>query len=374
MIGNLAGQKNTDGASNVVVGYSAGLNLTPSTAAESKQNVIIGAEAGSGASALAPNKGADNVTIGYKAAATINDGTQNVFIGTETGGASQALGFDGSRNIGIGYQTMTDMNHTTGTDNIAIGYSCMVNFQRGVGNIVIGDNAGPTFVGASSQNNILIGSAVDIISDGDDNKFILGTGTSNKYLLSGDFGTTSECKLGINMSNETPSATLEIHSGGNTSATDALLIGDSLNATTLLQLKDDGSLTINESFTLPITAPTVNGMTMVGQTSGLMAWGFQQAHLQVQSLSGSAVVGTSSLNLITASGVTISLEQPSATIHGTQIIVKTMIDVRVDIDSAISGTIDGHASGVFIDGDMDYGIFICDDTDWYIIGGAVETP
>ena len=39
-----------------------------------------------------------------------------------------------------------------------------------------------------------------------------------------------------------PTATLEIHSGGATSATDALHIGDVLNASTLFHIQDDGKI------------------------------------------------------------------------------------------------------------------------------------
>lgn len=124
IIGFKAGENITSGSYNVILGFNAGLNFT-----ENNSNIGIGEESlmnsyfsngnvGIGASTLREIDGDGNVALGNGAGTFIKNGSNNVYVGNNTGkgigirnvnnnvmlGAYAGQNNDGSGNIYIGYQ------------------------------------------------------------------------------------------------------------------------------------------------------------------------------------------------------------------------------------------------------------------------------
>jgi len=124
-IGINAAYTNTTGDHNVVLGNSAGYNMSTNA---SNENVIIGKEAGYG---TATGGQVGSVLLGRRAGYSIKSGDYN---------------------IGIGYNSL--YNNLTGHRNIAIGYQAGQDILKN-DNIVIGYDAGQLLV---SGSNIFMGS------------------------------------------------------------------------------------------------------------------------------------------------------------------------------------------------------------------------
>jgi hypothetical protein len=194
-----------------MIGYGAGQAHT-----NVNENTLIGSGVGM------DMKGHNQVMLGYKAGYTTSgyepfSVNQIVYLGSEAG-----HNFAGSGNIAIGRRA---------------GYSATVRYS-GVTNIMIGSSVIPTAVDTSFN-------------------FLVGTGSSSRYLLSGDFTTAGQAKLGINISNDIPTATLEMHSGGDTSSDDVIHIEDSSN-NTLFHMTGDGAIVLKLAG-LPTSDPSNSG-------------------------------------------------------------------------------------------------------------------
>jgi len=267
-----------DGMNITAIGRSAGHNL----GLGADNNTFLGAYAGTGPVSPAAltgtdntgigmgalqviSTGRDNVALGSAAGSKITTGRENTFIGYQSGGAA-AIATTSHSNTALGFEALGNLASSAGGLNIAIGKSAGSSITRGSRNIVIGNDAGSTNLNTpASEDNIVIGSGVDVVSGTDTHKFILGTSTSNKYLLSGDFGTASECKLGINISNVTPTATLEIRGGG-TSTNEVFKINDG-STNPLVNILDNGLLRLGKNAGTAVTT-TETGSIFIGDSAG----------------------------------------------------------------------------------------------------------
>jgi hypothetical protein len=123
------------------------------------QNTLIGVGA-----AATLNNGSDNVCLGYNAATAATDLTNSIFIGSRAG---ENLTSAGDTNIVIG-KTALGNSTTVGASNILIGAGAGQNVQ-GIGNIMIGQNSTLLSGGTTGNGNIGVGN----------NMFELTTGSGN---------------------------------------------------------------------------------------------------------------------------------------------------------------------------------------------------
>ena len=138
IIGNYAGANLTDNAKTMCVGYKAGQELVSGAA----ENTFIGFEAGSNLGS-ADNDG--NTSIGFKA---LNGGSEthanntaqyNTAIGAEAYGGATVADFTATSGVCIGYEA--GKNITTGSSNVLIGKSAGDSITTGEQNVGIGTEA-----------------------------------------------------------------------------------------------------------------------------------------------------------------------------------------------------------------------------------------
>ena len=124
-------------------------------------NVIVGESAG------------DNLTSG--------DGVKNVLLGISSGTV-----LDGNRNVAVGYKTLYSAD---GVDNsVAVGELAFSTLISGTGNVALGRQAGSTLTAGSG--NIYIGyNAGPVSSSTQSNKLYINNQASNVPLILGDFNT-----------------------------------------------------------------------------------------------------------------------------------------------------------------------------------------
>lgn len=220
-VGVSAGASNTRGDSVVFVGGNAGnANTTGSN------NTFIGYTAGSN-----NTTGSSNDTVGYASQLNQTTGSLNVSMGENTLRLSSAGGVTGNTAIGAGslYQLTASSDYNT-----ALGYRAGGGF-RGDYNIHIGADAGyistPASIGdyninigyqtgrahgASADNNILIGKALELQSSTGDNQLSIG----NLIFGTGVQGTGTTVSTGnIGIAVAAPSARLHLAAGATGAST-----------------------------------------------------------------------------------------------------------------------------------------------------------
>lgn len=146
MVGYQVGYTNTTGDHNVVLGNSAGYNMSTNA---TNENVIIGKEAGYG---TATGGHVGSVLLGRRAGYTIKSGDYNIGVGYN----SLFYNLIGHRNIAIGYQAGQDILKD---DNIVIGYAAGQLLVSG-SNIFMGSGS---LGGPGIENHLRIGHA-DLIT------------------------------------------------------------------------------------------------------------------------------------------------------------------------------------------------------------------
>jgi hypothetical protein len=134
------GNKTSDIAGNVAIGYQAMYNASGSGA---QFNIAIGH------SSLYNSIGSGNVAIGQTSLYTNTNGFRNIAIGTSTLN-SNTTGFN---NVSVGYTAL--QNNVDGYSNVAIGAGAMSNKSTGDLNVAIGTEA--MLYMATGSDNIAIG-------------------------------------------------------------------------------------------------------------------------------------------------------------------------------------------------------------------------
>jgi hypothetical protein len=304
-IGYFSSNSNISGASNTAVGYNSLKNSTASN------NSAFGYE-----SLLSNTTGTSNTAFGYNSLRGNTTGNQNTAFGysvlsnavssqntafgvfnlqNTTGNSNTAIGYDclssdttGSRNISLGYQTLR--GNSSGNDNIALGYRALLSNTTQSNNIAFGTNA---LFNAIANGNISIGVNSGLSTTTGGNNVYLGTqagqntttGGNNVYIgfQTGITNTANSANtfLGYRAGalntgannvfignqageNETTSNKLYID---NSNTTTPLLYGDF--ATDILRV--NGTLNINNLYSLPTTAGTANYVLQTNGT-GTTSW------------------------------------------------------------------------------------------------------
>jgi hypothetical protein len=240
-IGSGAGDAIVDGVDNTLIGRSAGGALITQN-----NNVYVGMNAGSGAassnsvlvgwSSGASLTGAAAVMIGYRAGDSSTDsglfiggesgrynttGSNNTFVGYQTGLSNDTNYLTGDNNSLFGYQAGNDLE--SGANNTFIGYQTGDLVTSGASNTILGSGAGGTNLDTEGRN-ILIGAGVD--SNNTDDYLNIGNtifgdmGTNPTTPNSNDAAISIAGNLGLGTS--TPLAKLYIADAG--SAPDAMTI------------------------------------------------------------------------------------------------------------------------------------------------------
>jgi len=202
-----------------------------------------------------------NIAIGGDALKTLSDGDYNIGIGYNASPATTT----GSHNIAIGKLALYVNNSS---DNVAIGSDSGKAGSTYGKSVYIGSSAGAgdtvgqnTYIGFQAGNastggwqNIALGYQADVSAGAVHRTIAIGTqqtttqsdtlslGGLSKTLLHGEYGTTGQAKLGINLGTAwtIPTATLHVKGGGATSGTTALLVEDSTGAD-IIKVTDDGA-------------------------------------------------------------------------------------------------------------------------------------
>tara|TARA_R110000824_G_scaffold128248_2_gene289008 strand:- start:2634 stop:6938 length:4305 start_codon:yes stop_codon:yes gene_type:complete len=268
----------TTGNDNIVIGRNAATNKIGAA-----DNIVMGLSALGSSSSSSPTK---NIMIGYRTGFNLYDNTENIMIGYQAGDSTTANDYStivgsyaglyqyGDHQTIIGYRAGQDDtgfagftssctllgshagHNVVGTANIAIGYEAGYN-----GSVVT------QYIGS---HNILLGNGVTLNASGTTRQLVVGG--LDRYLLSGDFNTTDRAKLGVNISNDIPTANLQVK--GHASDTTTVLIQDGSD-NTLVSVDNVGNLhvtgrTTTENFTM--TTGAVNSYVLTSDAGGNASW------------------------------------------------------------------------------------------------------
>jgi hypothetical protein len=186
-IGNLAGKTGATGASNVVMGYQSGDNLTTGYA-----NTFIGANIGNnttqfgvtavGFEALKSNANSYTTALGYQAGTAQTTGVGNIYLGY----------FAGSSNVTGGLNTYLggrSGQSSTASGNTALGFFSAGNTTSGGFNTFVGDSCG--FTNTTGNRNVFLGyKAIGSSATASDQLVIQSdNGSKVQKLAYGDFST-----------------------------------------------------------------------------------------------------------------------------------------------------------------------------------------
>jgi hypothetical protein len=177
-VGAEAGRDITSGANNSLFGYAAGRALTSGT-----RNVAVGAGA-----LLSSTAATDTIAIGeFAMANAVSNGARNVAIGNVALGAHT-----GNDATAIGHYALPI---ATGANNVAIGSYAGRATTTGTDNIFIGYNSGGIDTGqlATASNTIVVGSCVGATRSG---QVVIGCSEQDEVLLFGSRFALSQQNLG----------------------------------------------------------------------------------------------------------------------------------------------------------------------------------
>lgn len=188
----------------------------------------------------------NNVFVGDKAGQNNTTGDSNTFIGSNAGKSNTT----GTINTALGISALD--NNTTGVSNVALGRSALSGNTTGTGNVGVGTSA--LQFKTTGSNNTAVGTN-SLIS-----------------LNSGNYNVSIGAAAGNNNLTGSLNVFLGSNAGYNETGSNKLYIDNSSTSTPLIygnfaadSLKVNGTLTINNAYTLPNTAGTVN---YVLQTNG----------------------------------------------------------------------------------------------------------
>lgn len=214
------------------------------------------------------NSGVSNTYVGSFAGAGVSSGSDNVFLGYNTG--VQTAPAASSNNVMIGSNVGAFSNGSN--NNTFIGYGAAVLHTSGGGNTFLGTNAG---AGSTTEdNNTLIGGASDMAASitrataighrayvGVSDALVLGA-------INGVNGSTSDMLVGIGTTS--PTEKLEVKSGNvllsNAGTPGQLQLQGTSAGTSTITAGAQGATTIN--YTLPTTQPMTSQVLTATAVSG----------------------------------------------------------------------------------------------------------
>lgn len=264
IVGDLAGGGITTGSNNIGIGP----NVISTNASNA---VIIGASANGGTDSTAVGRGAgqnttgvNNSCFGSGAGLANTTGTDNVFIGMNAGyGTSSGAS---SYNVCIGSVSMRNLQ-SGANGNTCLGYGAGYGITTGDYNVMIGYNAGKSFVSTTSNNLYIANSdtAAPLIKGTFPNTEILFYTASAAFVGASTATTT---KLGIGIAS--PVYTLDIRGAYSTSnypqiRLDASTVDGAFISRTLDALKI--ACNIDNSGTIPNSGRATAGVQIVAMGS-----------------------------------------------------------------------------------------------------------
>ena len=170
-LGYAAGRVSTTGIDNATsVGSYANYNH------RSNENVAVGHRANYGNSTAGYGS---NVAVGFQSGKDTN-GTNNVFVGTETG-LLQRL--NPTANVFVGYKAGYGGSTTKSEGNVALGYQSGYALDGGTNNVLLGYASGDTIT--SGSNNIVIGYNADPTSATATNEITIGDANITRFRIPG---------------------------------------------------------------------------------------------------------------------------------------------------------------------------------------------
>lgn len=187
-----------------------------------------------------------NVFVGYRSGQANTTGNGNTFLGNNAGFNTTT----GTLNTAVGISALD--NNTTGTSNVAVGRSALSGNTNGFNNVGLG--VGALQVKTTGSNNLAVGTnaLTNLLSGG--NNVAIG-------ILAGNTNTNGSGNVFLGFS-----------AGGAETGSNKLYIDNSNTAAPLIygnfaadSLKVNGSLTVNNAYTLPTDAGATN---QVLQTNG----------------------------------------------------------------------------------------------------------
>lgn len=183
--GYRAAASNVNGLRNVAFGHSA---MASNTASD---NTSIGFQA---MSALNTPASVYNVAVGFQAMQNATTGTNNTFIGKQSG-----LRTSGNFNVALGSSALGSNITHTGNDNTILGASAGLTL-RGASNdnVLIGRDAGSLLI--TGSNNILIGRNAQASTTTSSNQIVIGAGTTSiAYVNAPSWSFSSDKRLKDNI-------------------------------------------------------------------------------------------------------------------------------------------------------------------------------
>ena len=261
IIGRNAAKNKIGAADNIVMGLNA---LGSSSTSSPTKNIMIGSRTGFN---LYSN--AENIMIGFQAGSSSTSNDYSTIVGTYAG-----LYQYGDYQTIIGYRAGQDDTGYGGVTNSPTLLGAYAGYNVvGSGNIAIGSESGynkSVVTQYSGTNNIILGNGV--LLSGATTTRQLVVGGLDRYLLSGDFNTTDRTKLGVNISNDIPTANLQVK--GHASDSTTVLIQDGSD-NTLVSVDNVGNLhvtgrTTTENFTM-LSGATVD-YVLTSDGSGNARW------------------------------------------------------------------------------------------------------
>jgi hypothetical protein len=244
VVGVSAGGNMTSGHDNTLLGYNAGNDLTTAN-----YSTLVGSQAG-GTGALT---GSDNTCVGYQAGKALTTGADNVLIGYQAGvtqttaasnvviGSTSTAGNNGS-NVVIGYSNTASAADTvivgyssscSGSIGVAIGYQVSVNASSAIG---VGYQAN-----AHSANSIAIGAFANT-----------GSSSSTSVAVGYDTQSTGANSVTVgNAASASASNSMALGNGASTSTANNIQLGN----TAVTSVSTSGSLSLANA------QSTVNGST-----------------------------------------------------------------------------------------------------------------
>ncbi len=220
--------------------------------------------------------GDSNICIGFYAGNALTTQVGNVLIGDSAG---QLITDANAKSVAVGYGALDAA--TTGTQNVALGYNAGTAVSLGDFNTLLGSASGDSL--ANADRNIIIGYDADGAANSD-NQIAIGDnvattqssslilGQNGQILLHGDYATAGETKLGVNLGNTWTAPTANLHVKGQGTGTDVALLVEDSAGDDLLKVLDNGSVTVNNAYTLPTAVTGANDYVLTAQTDGSTAW------------------------------------------------------------------------------------------------------
>ncbi|MEZ4722258.1 MAG: phage tail protein [Flavobacteriales bacterium] len=217
--------------------------------------------------------GNENYVMDGRRLHVLNTGS-SVYIGLNAGNNDNA---GSNANVAVGERAL-ETNSSTGTQNVAVGYYALRNNASGYQNIAVGYQA-MNSSGSSGNSNVAIGHTSSLQNTNPIGNVTIGHSTGF-HNTTGDYNTYVGYQAGFGVASTAQSGNVFLgrQAGYSETGSNKLYIENSISPTPLIygdfandSLKIYGSLSIGDSFTLPINRGQ-SGQVMTSDGVGGVSW------------------------------------------------------------------------------------------------------